>query len=86
MSKRRTLPRRSSTGIFGKDNPADRFTKYLSGDEIDKHMTAMSFEYKLGRDDIALTINAVEKDFGCGDKKVTLPRGSTNRWSVTPII
>lgn len=44
--------------IQGKDNPADLFTKFLSGDEIDKHMTAMNFEYKSGHDGIALTIKA----------------------------
>ena len=72
--------------IPGKDNPADLFTKFLSGDEIDKHMTAMDFEFKSGHDDIALTLDTFDENFGCGDKKVTLPRGSTNRWSVTAIM
>ena len=67
--------------ISGEDNPADLFSKFPSGDEIMKHMATMSFEYKSGHDDIALTINTVAKDFGCGDKRVTLPRGSANRWS-----
>ena len=51
--------------ILGKDNPADLFTKFPSGDEIDKHMTAMDFEFKSGHDDIALTINTFDKDVNC---------------------
>ena len=63
------------------DNSADLFTKFLSGDEIDKHMTAMSFEYKAGRDDIALTINALEETAPFEDtKKKRLLRPKAKRW------
>ena len=79
--------------VPSKDNPADLFTKFLSGDEIDKHMAAMSFEFKAGHDAIALTINSLEKDFGDLEeaskkrdcpieetKKKRLVRAKAKRW------
>ncbi len=43
--------------VSGKENPADLFTKFLSCDDIDRHMAKMGNEYLSGKDDIALTIN-----------------------------
>ena len=39
-------------------------------------MSAMNFEFKSGQDDIALSIDVIKKEFGGGDKKTALPRGS----------
>ena len=50
--------------IAGKENPADLFTKHLSGDDIDKHMASMQIEFMAGADEIALTINEVKVKSG----------------------
>ena len=33
--------------IPGKDNPADLFTKFLSGDEISRHMASMNLRVQV---------------------------------------
>ena len=43
----------------GKDNPADLYTKYLSGDDVNEHAAFMHIEFKKGSDNIALTFNEV---------------------------
>jgi hypothetical protein len=57
--------------ISGKENPADLFTKFLSGEEIGKHMQTLNVEFKTGTDDIALSIGQLS----------IRSRGSANRWT-----
>ena len=44
--------------VLGLDNPADMLTKHISGDELQKHQTAVSLRPEAGRADSAPKVNA----------------------------
>ena len=48
--------------VWGKVNPSDLMTKYLSGPEIDSHMSRISQEFRAGRAETApMVVNSVGK-------------------------
>lgn len=47
--------------VFGKDNPADLFTKYLNTATADHHVDNLSFKYTHGRATVALKLHGLSR-------------------------
>ena len=67
--------------INGKQNPADLFTKYLTRNEIIRHMSVLGFELKdaedvpLGCKDLALSLVSVAAEEDEDDSEVDMQLG-----------
>jgi len=71
--------------INGKENPADLFTKYLTRNEIIRHMSVLGFELKdaeddsLGCKDLALSLVSAAAEEAEDDSEVDMQLGGVLR-------
>ena len=66
--------------VAGAQNPSNLFTKFLASDAVDAHLNRLGYEHASGKDDIGLSIHALEFGTGLpfvrGFRCTPAPRGS----------